>query len=346
VADRSFSALNIEGAPLLAIETSCDDTCAAVVTPGGEVLSNVISSQARFHELYGGVVPEIASRHHLELVNTVVDEALNQAGAGLPDLGSVAATSRPGLIGALLVGLSTAKGLAAAARLPFSAVDHLHGHVAANYLQPEPLEPPFLCLIASGGHTLLAGVERHEDYELLGATRDDAAGEALDKGARLMGLGYPGGAAIDRLAREGDPAAFDFPLGMRHGGSLDFSFSGLKTALVYKVRELGAEQALARRADLAASYQRAVIESLIGKLSLALERTGYRRIAIGGGVAANSLLRARVAAIAAEQNLELKIPPAELCTDNAAMIASAARFVPAVAYPDFLGFDAFARSAA
>jgi N6-L-threonylcarbamoyladenine synthase len=331
---------------LLAIETSCDDTCAAVVTRDGEILSNVISSQARFHELYGGVVPEIASRHHLELVNTVVDEALNQAGVGLPDVESIAATSRPGLIGALLVGLSTAKALAAAARLPFAAVDHLHGHVAANYLRPDPLEPPFLCLIASGGHTLLAAVERHEDYQLLGATRDDAAGEALDKGARLMGLGYPGGAAIDRLAREGDPAAFDFPLGMRRGRSLDFSFSGLKTALVYKVRELGPEQTLARRADLAASYERAVIESLTGKLELALEHTGVRRLAIGGGVAANSLLRARVAEIAAARNLELKIPPPELCTDNAAMIASAARFVPAVAYPDFLAFDAFARSAA
>jgi N6-L-threonylcarbamoyladenine synthase len=333
-------------APLLAIETSCDDTCAAVVTPAGEILSNVISSQAQFHERYGGVVPEIASRHHLELVNTVVEEALNEAGVGLPDLGSVAATSRPGLIGALLVGLSTAKALAAAARLPFAAIDHLHGHVAANYLRPDPLEPPFLCLIASGGHTLLAGVERHDGYELLGSTRDDAAGEALDKGARMMGLGYPGGAAIDRLAREGDPKAFDFPLGMRRGDSLDFSFSGLKTALVYKVRELGPDQTLARRADLAASYQHAVIESLVAKLKQALERTGHRRLAIGGGVAANSLLRSRVAEISAARGLELKIPPPDLCTDNAAMIASAARFVPQVPYPDFLAFDAFARSAA
>ena len=192
MADGGRPPLNIEGSavdPLLAIETSCDDTCAAVVTPAGKILSNVVSSQARFHERYGGVVPEIASRHHLELVNTVVDEALAEAGAGLRDLRAVAATSRPGLIGALLVGLSTAKALAASARLPFAAVDHLHGHVAANYLEPDPLEPPFLCLIASGGHTLLAGVERHDGYELLGSTRDDAAGEALDKGARLMGLG-------------------------------------------------------------------------------------------------------------------------------------------------------------
>jgi N6-L-threonylcarbamoyladenine synthase len=338
--------MSISAAPLLAIETSCDDTCAAVVTPAGEILSNVISSQARFHELYGGVVPEIASRHHLELVNTVVQEALNEAGMGLPDLEAVAATSRPGLIGALLVGLSTAKALAAAARLPFAAVDHLHGHVAANYLRPEPFEPPFLCLIASGGHTLLAGVERHEEYEVLGSTRDDAAGEALDKGARLMGLGYPGGAAIDHLARQGDPEAFDFPLGMRRDDSLDFSFSGLKTALVYKVRELGPEQTLARRADLAAAYERAVIESLVVKLDQALERTGHRRLAIGGGVAANSLLRARVTEISAARGLDLKVPPPTLCTDNAAMIASAARYLPHVPYPEFLAFDAFARSAA
>ena len=332
--------------PLLAIETSCDDTCAAVVAGGREILSNVISSQARFHERYGGVVPEIASRHHLELVNAVVDEALDDAGIGLRDAGVVAATSRPGLIGALLVGLSTAKGLAAAARLPFAAIDHLHGHVAANFLQPEPFDPPFLCLIASGGHTLLANVERHDGYELLGATRDDAAGEALDKGARLMGLGYPGGAEIDRLAREGNAGTFDFPLGMRRGDSLDFSFSGLKTALVYKIRELGPEQTMLRRADLAASYERAVIESLVAKTRRALERTGHRRLAIGGGVAANTLLRSRVAEEFEARGLELKIPPPALCTDNAAMIASAARYVPKVPYPEFLAFDAFARSAA
>ena len=346
MADRGSPALNPAADPLLAIETSCDDTCAAVVTPGGEILSNVVSSQARFHERYGGVVPEIASRHHLELVNAVVAEALQAGGVGLRDVGVIAATSRPGLIGALLVGLSTAKGLAAAARLPFAAVDHLHGHVAANFLEPGPLDPPFLCLVASGGHTLLASVERRDGYELLGATRDDAAGEALDKGARMIGLGYPGGAAIDRLARKGDPGAFDFPLGMRRGDSLDFSFSGLKTALVYKVRELGPERTLERRADLAASYERAVVESLMVKLGQALDRTGHRRLAIGGGVAANTLLRSRVAAECEARRLELKVPPPGLCTDNAAMIASAARYVPHVPYPEFLAFDAFARSAA
>jgi N6-L-threonylcarbamoyladenine synthase len=332
-------------APILAIETSCDDTCAAVVTVDGRILSNVISSQARFHERYGGVVPEVASRHHLELVNAVVDDALREAGIGLREAGLVAATSRPGLIGALLVGLSTAKALAASARLPFVAVDHLHGHVAANFLEPEPLEPPFLCLIASGGHTLLASVERPDGFDLLGATRDDAAGEALDKAARMMGLGYPGGAAIDRLAREGDPGAFDFPIGMRRGDSLDFSFSGLKTAFVYAVRELGPEGAAGRIADLAASFQRAVVDTLLSKIELALEQTGVTSLALGGGVAANSELRARVRALCELEALELKIPPPELCTDNAAMIASAARYLEPVPHPRYLGFDAFARAA-
>jgi N6-L-threonylcarbamoyladenine synthase len=332
--------------PLFALETSCDDTCAAVVTPAGEVLSNVVSSQARFHERYGGVVPEVASRHHLELVNAVAQEALSESGFGLEDMSAVAATSGPGLIGALLIGLSTAKALAAAARLPFVAVDHLHGHVAANYLAPDPLDPPFICLIASGGHTLLASVEDRSGYELLGSTRDDAAGEALDKAARLMGLGYPGGAEIDRLAREGDAGTFDFPIGMRGADSLDFSFSGLKTALAYTVRDLGEEGALARRADLAASFQRAVVDALMLKLEQALALTGARRLAIGGGVAANSELRARVAALCELEGLELKIPPPELCTDNAAMIASAARFLERVPYPEFLAFDAFARRAA
>jgi N6-L-threonylcarbamoyladenine synthase len=345
-AGRRPGGTGIAAGPILAIETSCDDTCAAVVTQDGEILSNVISSQARFHERYGGVVPEIASRHHLELVNAVTDESLADAGVALEETGAIAATSGPGLIGALLIGLSTAKALAAAARLPFVPVDHLHGHVAANFLEPEPIEPPFLCLIASGGHTLLASVEDRGGYRLLGASRDDAAGEALDKAARLMGMGYPGGAEIDRLAKEGDSAAFAFPVGMRSADSLDFSFSGLKTALVYTVRDLGPQQSLARRADLAASFQRAVVDSLVLKLEQAIEHTGSRRVAIGGGVAANSELRARVGALCEARGLELKIPPHVLCTDNAAMIASAARYLEAVAYPEFLGFDAFARAVA
>jgi N6-L-threonylcarbamoyladenine synthase len=288
----------------------------------------------------------VASRHHLELVNLVVDEALSEAGAELRDLDAVAATSRPGLIGALLVGLSTAKALAAAAERPFVAVDHLHGHVCANFLEPDPLDPPFLCLIASGGHTLLAWVEDRGGYTELGSTRDDAAGEALDKAARLMGLGFPGGAVIDRLARAGDPEAFDFPVGMRARADLDFSFSGLKTAFVYAVRELGPEGTRARRSDLAASFQRAVVESLVLKVEQALDRTGAARLAVGGGVAANSELRARLASLCDARGVHLKIPPVALCTDNAAMIARAAGFADPVAYPDFLAFDAFARRAA
>jgi tRNA N6-adenosine threonylcarbamoyltransferase len=328
----------------LGIETSCDDTCAAVVTEDGEILSSVISSQARLHERYGGVVPEVASRHHLELVNAVVEDALTSARTTLDRLTAVAATSRPGLIGALLVGLSTAKALAAAAGLPFVAVDHLHGHVAANFLQPEPMDPPFLCLIASGGHTLLARVEHHDGYEVLGQTRDDAAGEALDKAARLIGLGYPGGAEIDRLAGSGDPKAFHFPVGMRRSGSLDFSFSGLKTAFVYAVRDLGPQRAEQRKADLAASFQRAVVDTLLSRLEKALDLGAERRLAIGGGVAANSELRERLEALCAERGIELKIPPPALCTDNAAMIASAARFLEPAEHPRYLAFDAFART--
>jgi N6-L-threonylcarbamoyladenine synthase len=328
----------------LGIETSCDDTCAAVVTTEGQILSNVISSQARFHDRYGGVVPEVASRHHLELINAVVDDALAGAGAELGDLGAIAATSGPGLIGALLIGLSTAKALAAATGLPFVAVDHLHGHVAANFLQPEPIDPPFLCLIASGGHTLLALVEERSRYGLIGETRDDAAGEALDKAARLLGLGYPGGAALERLARDGAPDAFAFPVGMRRRGSLDFSFSGLKTAFVYKVRELGDAVVEARKHDLAAAFQQAVMLALVTKVEQALEEVVVERVAIGGGVAANSELRSRLATLCERRGLELKVPPPELCTDNAAMIASAARFLQPSSYPQYLAFDAFSRT--
>jgi N6-L-threonylcarbamoyladenine synthase len=330
----------------LAVETSCDDTCAAVVTDGGEIRSSVISSQDQFHERYGGVVPEVASRHHLELINTVVDDALDRAGIELAELDVIAATSGPGLIGALLIGLSTAKALAAANRLPFVAIDHLHGHVAANFLEPDPIDPPFLCLIASGGHTLLACVEDRAGYQVIGQTRDDAAGEALDKAARFLGLGYPGGAEIDRLARAGDPDAFPFPVGMSRTSSLDFSFSGLKTAFVYSCRELGPKRTQERKVDLAASFQRAVVNALISRLEKALESAPASRLAVGGGVAANSELRDRLTELCAERGLELKIPPPELCTDNAAMIASAARFIEPAPYPDYLAFDAFARSAA
>jgi N6-L-threonylcarbamoyladenine synthase len=333
---------------ILAIETSCDDTCAAVVD-GPRVLSNVISSQAEAHARFGGVVPEVASRHHLELVNPIVDAALAEAGAELGDVEEIAVTRGPGLIGALLVGVSTAKALAAASHKPLAGVDHLHGHVAANFLEPGPLEPPFLCLVASGGHTLLAGVTSHESYEVLGQTLDDAAGEALDKGARLLGLAYPGGPAIQREAEGGNAEAFELPIAMRDDPSLDFSFSGLKTALLYTGRDLGPERTRERLADLAASYQAAVVDQLVVKLRRAarggskrrrLPGGGWRAVALGGGVAANALLRERVAELCEHEGLELKLVPLELCTDNAAMIASAARYVEAVPYPRYLDWDA------
>jgi N6-L-threonylcarbamoyladenine synthase len=325
---------------ILALETSCDDTCAAVID-GPRILSNVVSSQAAFHERYGGVVPEIASRHHLELVNAVVAAALDEAGTDLAAVDRIAVTQGPGLIGALLVGLSTAKALAAAHRKPLVPVDHLHGHVAANYLEPDPLEPPFLCLIASGGHTLLGGVRERSGFEVIGRTLDDAAGEAFDKGARLLGLGYPGGPAIQRTADGGDPESFDFPVAMS-GRGLDFSFSGLKTALVYRVRDLGPDEIERRRADLAASYQRAIVDQLAAKLRRAVREAEWPAIALGGGVAANAELRDRTQALCDELGLRLKLVPISLCTDNAAMIASAARFTESIPYPDYLSFDAFA----
>jgi N6-L-threonylcarbamoyladenine synthase len=324
---------------ILAVETSCDDTCAAVVTHEGEIRANVISSQG-VHDRYGGVVPEVASRHHLELANAVVDDALARAGATLEDIDLVAMTQGPGLVGALLVGVQTAKAIAGARALPLAAVDHLQGHVAANFLRVggNPIvEPPFLCLVASGGHTFLADVRDHSGYETLGQTLDDAAGEAIDKGSRLLGLPFPGGPHLEKLAREGDPTAFHFPTAQRVAG-LDFSFAGLKTALLYAVRDLGEAEAQRRRADLAASYQHAIVEALALRCARGLEQTGHETLAIGGGVAANGPLRERLAQLGAR----LCVPPRELCTDNAAMIASAARFTEAVAFPAYLGLDAYA----
>jgi N6-L-threonylcarbamoyladenine synthase len=318
---------------ILGIETSCDDTCAALVTSGGEIRSNVIASQGLLHARYGGVVPEIASRRHLELVDAVVADALERAGTRLEDVETVAVTQGPGLIGALLVGLSSAKALAATRRLPLVAVDHLHGHVTASTLGPDPIQPPYLCLVASGGHTFLARVEEPSSYTVLGQTLDDAAGEAFDKGARLLGLAYPGGPELDRLAGDGDPEGFSFPRSAP--GELDFSFSGLKTALLYRLRdEPGAD-----RADLAASYQRAIVEALVARTRTALEREGLERLAIGGGVAANSELRAAVEQL----GVAVWVPPTELCTDNAAMIAGAARFLDPLPYPEYLPLDAAAR---
>jgi N6-L-threonylcarbamoyladenine synthase len=356
---------------ILALESSCDDTCVAVLDVDGRVRANTISSQ-EVHDRFGGVVPEIASRHHLELANLLVAQALSEADMTLDEIDLVAATQGPGLVGALLVGLSTAKALAAGRELPFAPVDHLQGHIAANFLTlagpgaasspPSPggqvdrqaFEPPFLCLIASGGHTLLVHVREHEGYEILGRTLDDAAGEAFDKGARMLGLGYPGGAALERLAADGDPEAFSFP-GSRsersRGGrgtgrqafarSLDFSFAGLKTALLYRLRELPEPEIQARRADLAASYQAAIVDSLMGRAEQALERTGVGRLAVGGGVAANGELRRRLAGLAG-LGVAMHVPPRVLCTDNAAMIASAARFTHALPYPEYLALDVYA----
>ncbi len=326
---------------ILAIETSCDDTCAAVLD-GPRILSNVISSQAAAHAHFGGVVPEVASRHHLELAAPVVEAALAEAGATLDRIEAIAVTVGPGLIGALLVGVSTAKAIAAPRRLPLIPVNHLQGHVAANFLEPDALEPPFLCLVASGGHTMLAAVHDHGGYELLGQTLDDAAGEAFDKVARLLGLGYPGGPALEVLAREGDPDAFEMPVAMRRDPGLDFSFSGLKTALAYLCRDLGPEQVSARRADLAASFQAAAVGQLVAKLERALKGGEWKAVALGGGVAANGPLREAVEALCERRGVRLKLVPLALCTDNAAMIGSAARFAQPIPYPDYLDYDAFA----
>ena len=315
---------------ILGIETSCDETAAALVEEDGTIRSSVVSSQAELHARFGGVVPEVASRRHLELIVPVLREALGEAGATLDDVDRVAVTQGPGLIGALLVGLASAKAIAWARRLPLVPVDHLRGHVASLYLGADPLEPPFLCLLASGGHTMLVDVTERGSFRVLGTTLDDAAGEAFDKGARLLGLGYPGGAAIDRLAREGDPAAYAFPVARVPG--LDFSFSGVKTALLYAVRDLPEAELEARRADLAASYQRAIVRALVERLDAA----GAERVAVVGGVAANSELRAALP--------QAGFAPLALCTDNAAMIASAARYAKAVPYPGYLGLDAYASS--
>ncbi len=319
---------------ILAIETSCDDTCAAVVTDDGVVLSNLIASQMD-HDLFGGVVPEVASRRHLEFLDDVVSSALSEAKVSRSDLRAVAVTRGPGLIGALLVGFSYAKSFAAAAGLPLIPVDHLQGHVSANFLEPEAFDPPFLCLVASGGHTFLAKVTEREGYEILGSTVDDAAGEAFDKGARLLGLGYPGGAALDALAKQGNETAYDFP--RSYPGELDFSFSGIKTSLLYKLKALPEGEFEDAKADLAASYQAAVVEMLVERVKKAIEVTGIDRVAIGGGVAANSQLRDQIKEVASD----VKVPPRQLCTDNAAMIAAAALGSTAGPIEDFAALDAY-----
>jgi tRNA N6-adenosine threonylcarbamoyltransferase len=323
---------------ILGIETSCDETAAAVITADGAVRANVVSSQAQLHARYGGVVPEVASRRHLELVVPVIEEALAEAGATLADIESVAVTEGPGLIGALLVGLSAAKAIAFARGLPLVPVDHLHGHLAALYLEPDPVDPPFLALLASGGHTLIVEVTDRRGYHVIGGTLDDAAGEAFDKGARLLGLGYPGGAKLERLAAGGDPKSHAFPTGMSGKPGYDLSFSGLKTALRYAL----AREPDADHADLAASYQAAIVRSLVERTATAVVDTGADTLAVVGGVARNGALREAFADRCRKLGVRLALAAPELCTDNAAMIASAARYTDPIAFPDYLRRDAYA----
>jgi N6-L-threonylcarbamoyladenine synthase len=327
---------------ILAIETSCDDTCAALVAPDGRrALSNVVHTQTE-HSRYGGVVPELASRAHLERLDGVIEKALADAGAVLADVECVAVTTRPGLIGALLVGVATAKGIAYACRLPLAPVNHLEGHVAAAYLTHPDLEPPFVALIASGGHTALYSVDAGRDMHLLGETLDDAAGEALDKGARMLGLGFPGGPALQRAASAAgaDRGRYEFPVALKERDNLDFSFSGLKTSLLYKLKELGDDCLPEKLPYLAASYEAAVVEALARKLLRAADLQGAPAVVVAGGVAANASLRHTLEEECASANLELVIPPPELCTDNAAMIGSAAPYTPALAWPDYLDLNA------
>ena len=346
---------------LLCIETSCDDTSAAVVEIGAEattIRSSIVSSQHEFHAAFGGVVPEVASRRHTELLVPTVDDALAGAGAVWGDLDGVAVTTGPGLIGALLVGLAAAKAIAYARRLPLTPVDHLQGHLAAAYALG--VEAPFVCLTASGGHTLLAVVERGVEFRVVGRTLDDAAGEAFDKGARLLGLPYPGGRELDLLAAGGDPACVAFPRSLPR--DFDFSFSGLKTALLYYLRDhegvvaadsprgggaarLKPERATeraARRASVAASYQEAIVDQLVSKTVRCAEQEGLRRVAVGGGVAANSRLRRRLTDACEHRGLEVFVPPVALCTDNAAMVGLAARYLEPIAWPRYLSLDAYA----
>ncbi len=311
---------------ILAIESSCDETAAAVVRNGRTVLSNIISSQIDLHTLYGGVVPEIASRKHMEKINQVVEQALLEAGLSLGDMDAVAVTYGPGLVGALLVGVAHAKGLAYAARKPLIGVHHIEGHICANYIENKTLEPEFCCLVVSGGHTHLVRVKDYGCYEILGHTRDDAAGEAFDKVARAVGLGYPGGPKIDRLAREGDPHAVEFPRAKIDGAKYDFSFSGLKSSVLNYLNRCEMKNIEVNKADLAASFQKAVVDVLVSHAMEAAEEYGFKKLAIAGGVASNSALREAMSGACALRGIEFYHPSPVLCTDNAAMIGSAAYY--------------------
>lgn len=311
---------------ILGMESSCDETSAAIVRMEEgrrEIVSNIVATQIETHRLYGGVVPEIASRAHIEAVTGITHEALRVAGISLADVDAIAVTAFPGLIGALLVGVNFAKSLAIANDIPLVAVNHIKAHVAAAYLTDETLEPPFLAVVVSGGHTSLFDVKSYTDYRLIGTTRDDAAGEAFDKIGRVIGLPYPGGAALDKLAYEGDPTAIKLPSPALAGDTLDFSFSGLKTAALNYInttRQLGGE---VNRADLAASYTAAIVDAVAKKTEQALLETGHKRVVLAGGVAANSHLRRKLGEVAAARGATLTVPPLSLCGDNGAMVAAA-----------------------
>lgn len=311
---------------ILAIESSCDETAAAVVRDGREVLSNIIFSQIDIHKKFGGVVPEIASRNHTVKIDCVVEEALETAGVKLSQIDAVAVTYGPGLVGALLVGLSFAKALAYSIKKPLIGVHHIEGHICANYLENERFGPPFICLVVSGGHTHLVHVRDYSEYEILGKTKDDAAGEAYDKVARTLGLPYPGGIEIDKLSGEGNPFAIQFPRAELKAGSLDFSFSGLKSAVLNYVNAAKMQDAEISRADVAASFQQAVIDVLVKKSVSACKARGVYTLALAGGVSSNSHLRSQMREACQKENIAFQVPPPVYCTDNAAMIAACAYY--------------------
>lgn len=311
---------------ILAIESSCDETSAAVVVNGRDVLSNVIASQIDTHKKFGGVVPEVASRMHIEVINSVVSEALKEANKTLDDITAIGVTYGPGLVGALLVGLQYAKGLAYASKKPLIGVNHIEGHISANFIEHKDLKPPFICLVVSGGHTFIVHVKDYGSYEVIGETRDDAAGEAYDKVARALGLGYPGGPKIDKLSKEGNPDAIKFPKANFHDNTLDFSFSGVKSAVLNYLNKMEMKNEPINKADVAASFQKAVVEVLTDNVIKTCKIKKVNRIAIAGGVASNSALRENLIKEGKKRNIDVLFPSPILCTDNAAMIGSAAYF--------------------
>ena len=311
---------------ILAIESSCDETAAAVVKNGREVLSNVINTQIAIHTEYGGVVPEIASRKHIENINPVIKKALTDAGVTLDDIDAIGVTYGPGLVGALLVGVAEAKAIAFAKNKPLVGVHHIEGHISANYVENKELEPPFVALVVSGGHTHLVKVNDYGEYEIIGRTRDDAAGEAFDKVARAIGLGYPGGPKIDKLAKEGNPEAIEFPRAHVDDAPYDFSFSGIKSAVLNYINSANMQGTEINRADVAASFQKAVVDALVSRAVKLAKECGMDKLAIAGGVASNSALRAAVQEECAKNNIRFYSPSPVLCTDNAAMIGAAAYY--------------------